>query len=89
MYFCEQNACFWILDVVASYAPTLVKLNADYLKTIEVVVNLETAHCVLTIRDEVKGKLVKQEICSDLQEDVKFLAITEAGKTLILLPTEY
>lgn len=89
MYFCEQNGCFWILDVVASYAPTLIKLKADYLKIIEVVVNLETGQCVLTISDEINGELVRQEILSDLKTNVKFWAITEGDKTIILLPSEY
>jgi hypothetical protein len=88
MNFCEENACYWILDVIESYTPQLKE--ADYLKIIEVVVDTEKSSCVFTIRDEIKGELIRQEIpFTDLTENVVIWGITEADRTVLLLPSEY
>lgn len=60
MNFCEENAWYWILDIIASYTPQLKE--ADYLKIIEVVVDTEKFSCVFIIRNEIKGGLIRQEI---------------------------
>jgi hypothetical protein len=88
MTYFENHQCHWIGDVIASYVPQLH--NADYLKIIEVKVNLEQSSCVFTITDEINGELIRQEIpYTDLTEDLKIWAITEDTRTIVLLPSEY
>ena len=89
MTWVEENECFWLLDVIASYSSTLKKKNADYLKVAEVVLN-DKGGCVFTISDEINGLLVKQSIpYTDLKEPVKIWIITENEFEVCMLPSEY
>ncbi|MGZ8883059.1 MAG: DUF6876 family protein [Nitrososphaeraceae archaeon] len=84
----EEQACYWVGDVIASYKQTLIDKNADYLKVVEVV--LKDGGCVFTITDEINGELVRQDIpFTTLKENVKLWLITEGEHEVVMLPSEY
>jgi len=85
---CAEQECFWVLDVLASYAAALVKRKADYLKIVTVNVTDDTAE--FKIEDEIKGILITQHIEStDLKKNLRFWAIDEGEHTIVMLPSEY
>lgn len=85
----EEKGCFWLLDVIASYANTAAVKNADYFKIAKATLNGQGG-CVFTLEDEISGVLITQEIpYTDLDVDLKLWAITEDDRTLLLLPEEY
>ena len=89
MNFFEEKGAYWVGDVIASYKPTLIKKNADYLKVVQVNLN-ETGGCTFTIGDEINGQLVKQKIpFTDLKENVTLWLITEGPNEVLLFPQEY
>jgi hypothetical protein len=89
MNFFEEHQCFWLGDVIASYKPTLIKKNADYLKVVQVNLN-ETGGCTFTIGDEINGQLVKQDIpFTDLKENVTFWLISEGENEVLIFPEDY
>lgn len=105
MNFCEQNRCYWVLDTVASYVPTLAKRkNVDYFLIVTVEVNSEDKTALFTIKQEIRDALTEGEEVlirqaieyTDLTESLKFWAINESygdydpkNQTVVLLPDEY
>jgi len=105
MNFCERHRCFWVLDAVASYIPTLAKRKGvDYFLIVTVEVNLEDKSALFTIKQEIRDALAEgEEILirqaidhTDLTESLKFWAINESpgdydpkNQTVVLLPDEY
>lgn len=101
---CEQNRCFWVLDTLASYVPTLAKTQGvDYFLIVQVEVSADQT-AVFTIKQEDHDKggdryrvLVRQEIeYTDLSKNLTFWAINESAgdynpacQTVVLLPEEY
>lgn len=102
MNHCQQHQCFWVLDVLASYAPTLAwRKGADYFLIVTVDVNPDHA-AVFTIKQEGRNGehyrvLIRQEIeYTDLSDSLTFWAINESAgdydpacRTVVLLPEEY
>ncbi|MDX2086046.1 MAG: hypothetical protein SFZ03_11745 [Candidatus Melainabacteria bacterium] len=104
MNHCEQNRCFWVLDALASYVPTLAKRkDVDYFLIVTVEVNPDQT-AVFTIKQEIRDALAEGEEVlirqaidyTDLKETWKFWAINEtsgaydpACQTVVLLPEEY
>lgn len=104
MSFCERHRCFWVLDTVASYVPTLAKRKGvDYFLIVTVEVNPDKT-ALFTIKQEIRDALdegeevlIRQVIDhTDLAENLKFWAINESpgdydpkNQTVILLPDEY
>ena len=90
MNLAEEKSCYWLLDMVASYSASPMLKAADYLKIIKLELKAGKTGAVFTIEDEINGVLIKQEIeFTDLQESLKFWAITEGSRTVVLLPEEY
>jgi len=105
MTLCERHQCFWVLDVLASYAPTLTKRKrVDYFLIVTVDVNREDRTALFTIRQEIRDALTEGEEVlirqaidyTDLTESLKFWAINESPddydpdcQTVVLLPEEY
>lgn len=105
MNYCDRNQCFWVLDTVASYVPTLAKTkDVDYF--LIVTVEVQPDHTALfTIKQEAHDRegnhyyktLIRQDIdYTDLKESLKFWAINESpdrynpnNQTVLLLPEEY
>lgn len=105
MNHCERNRCFWVLDAVASYVPTLAKRNGvDYFLIVSVEVNPDKT-ALFTIKQEKHDRqgnhhyktLIRQELeYTDLKESLTFWAINESAgaydpacQTVVLLPEEY
>ncbi|MBK8191391.1 MAG: hypothetical protein IPK79_13205 [Vampirovibrionales bacterium] len=105
MNHCQRNQCFWVLDTLASYVPTLARAQGvDYFLIVQVEVSLDKTS-VFTIQQEQHDKegnatyqtLVRQEIdYTDLKETWTFWAINESSgaydpacQTVVLLPEEY
>lgn len=102
MNLCERNACYWVLDVIASYVPTLAKRKGvDYFLIVQVEVNPDQS-CRFTIQQEDTENggyitLVTQDMdYTDLKESLKVWAINESSgiydptcQTVVLLPEEY
>lgn len=105
MTLCERHQCFWVLDVLASYAPTLAKRKGvDYFLIVTVEVNREDKTALFTIKQEIRDALTEGEEVlirqaidyTDLTENLKFWAINESPgdydpskRTVVLLPDEY
>lgn len=105
MNYCEENKCHWVLDTLASYAPTMAKRQGlDYLLVVEV--KLAGKHGgIFTITQETwDGKSHGEEIVirqdfdfTSLKAPVKFWAVNESedgkhdpsAKTIVMLPEEY
>ena len=87
MNFVDENKCYWLLDIIASYTPELK--DADYLKIITV--DLKDGHrAFFKVTDEINGELITQDIeYTDLTCGIKWLAITKDDLTTVLLPEEY
>ena len=86
MNFVDENNCYWLLDIIASYVPQLK--DADYLKIITV--ELTDGSAVFKVTDEINGELITQDIeYTDLTCEIKWWAITEDDLTTVLLPEEY
>jgi hypothetical protein len=95
MNFAETNQCYWLLDMVASYIPTLNTIkNIDYLLVIKLTLTDqpfksdstdEPCNAYFTISHEVEGtqvEIIRQDIVfTDLESNVVFWAInqTETG----------
>ncbi len=104
MAYCERHQCFWVLDTLASYVPTLAKQNgADYFLIVTVEINPDQT-AIFTIKQEDHAKdgeqyrvLIHQEISfTDLKDNLKLWAINESpgdyapsAQTVVLLPEEY
>ncbi len=104
MNLCERNACYWVLDIIASYVPELAKgKGIDYFLIVTVEVNPDQS-CRFTIKQEGRDGdgdsyriLITQDIdYTDLKENLKFWAINESpgdynpnAQTVVLLPDEY
>lgn len=105
MNHCETNRCFWVLDTLASYVPTLAKTQGvDYFLIVQVEVSPDKT-AVFTIQQEEHDQegnthyktLIRQDLdYTDLKETWKFWAINEtsgaydpACQTVVLLPEEY
>ncbi len=105
MAYCERNKCFWVLDTIASYVPTLAKRKGvDYFLIVTVEVKPDKS-AVFTIQQEEYDQegnhhyktLIQQDIeYTDLTEGLKFWAINETSgaydpmaQTVVLLPEEY
>ena len=104
MSFCEHHRCFWVLDTVASYVPTLAKRKGiDYFLIVTVEVNPDKT-ALFTIKQEIRNALAEGEEVlirqvidyTDLKENLKFWAINESpgdydpkNQTVVLLPDEY
>lgn len=105
MNHCHRNQCFWVLDTLASYVPTLARTQGvDYFLIVQVEVNPDQT-AVFTIQQEQHDNegnatyqtLVRQEIdYTDLKDSWKFWAINESSgaydpacQTVVLLPEEY
>lgn len=102
MNHCERNQCFWVLDTLASYVPTLAQRQGiDYFLIVTVEVKPDQT-AVFTIKQEGRDGdpyrvLVRQEIeYTDLTQSLTFWAINEstgnynpACQTVVLLPEEY
>ncbi len=92
MNFSERNRCYWVLDVLASYVPTLAKRkDVDYFLIVTVQVNQEDKTALFTIKQEIRDALLKTEEnkgeevlirqaidYTDLKENLKFWAINES-----------
>jgi len=90
MNFFEDHQAHWLGDVIASYRNTLIKKKADYLKVINMEVDVENTCGVFTISDEINGELVKQIIpYTDLTESVVMWLIEESPYEVLLFPSEY
>lgn len=101
MHLCDEHKAYWILDVIASYAPSRKLVGADYMLIINIKLNKTTSGCLFTISHEVNGEqkiIVRQRIpYTDLDRDVTIWAIcdSESGKynfhktTTLMLPEEY
>lgn len=105
MNFCERNQCFWVLDTLASYAPTLAKRKrVDYFLIVTVEVNRQDKTALFSIKQEIRDALTEGEEVlirqaidyTDLTENLKFWAINESpgdynpkNQTVVLLPDEY
>ena len=105
MNHCQRNQCFWVLDTLASYVPTLARTpGVDYFLIVQVVVNPDQT-AVFTIQQEEHDEegntghrtLVRQDLdYTDLKDSWKFWAINESSgaydpacQTVVLLPEEY
>lgn len=104
MAYCDRYQCFWVLDTLASYVPTLAKQSdVDYFLIVTVEVSLDQT-AIFTVKQEDHTKdgeqyrvLIRQEISfSDLKDNLKFWAINESpgqydpsAQTVVLLPEEY
>ena len=87
MNFVDENKCYWLLDIIASYTTELK--NADYLKIITVELK-DGRRAVFKVTDEINGELITQDIeYTDLMCGIKWWAITEDDLTTVLLPEEY
>lgn len=105
MNHCEKSQCFWVLDAIASYVPTLAKCKGvDYFLIVSVEVN-QNKTALFTIKQEQHDEregchykvIIQQEIeYTDLKENLTFWAINESSgvydpacQTVVLLPEEY
>jgi hypothetical protein len=97
----RDKSCYWVLDCIASYAPSLAvsKTPWDYMIVAEVLLNDEDSSCVFRLSDEM-GHTIEQPIeFTDLRKPIKWWLINETVKekrtfdpkarTVILLPEEY
>jgi len=105
MNYCERNKCFWVLDTLASYVPTLAKeKGVDYclIVTVEVSPDQKAVFKITQEEHDEEGNsadktLIRQDIdYTDLKEGLKFWAINETSgsydptaQTVVLLPDEY
>lgn len=105
MNYCEENGCHWVLDTLASYAPTMAKRQGlDYLLVVEVR-RTDGQGGIFTIKQETHdGNSHGEEIVvrqdfdyTSLKRNLKFWAINESmdgkhdpsAKTIVMLPEEY
>ena len=86
MTLCERYQCFWVLDTLASYVPTLAtRKGVDYFLIVTVDVQADQT-ALFTIKQEIRDGLsegeeilIRQVIeYTDLKEHLKFWAINES-----------
>jgi len=95
MNLAEQKQCYWLLDIIASYAQQLNKMSTDYMLVIEVRLTGNDG-AIFTIEHEVNGKkerLITQEIeHTTLTQPITIWSLAQGdsnAKAVLLLPSEY
>jgi len=82
----EKLQCYWVGDIVASYIPTIMKLDSFF--SVKVIVNDSKA--IFTIDDGNGNILVTQDIpYTDLKQNLKMFLQYDEQNFVLMLPSEY
>lgn len=104
MNLCEEQKCYWFLDIIISYIPKILEKSPDYLIIFKITLNKKdptSARFTASWADSPGERAtvkIKQDIpFTDLAENLTVWAINESGtdkhnpkcNTILLLPEEY
>jgi hypothetical protein len=82
----ENLKCYWVGDIVASYFPTIRKLDNFF--SVKVIVNDSKA--IFTIDDGNGNVFVTQDIpYTDLKQNLKMFLQWDGERMVLMLPSEY
>ena len=87
-FMCEQLQCYWLIDVINSYIPSL-EVNEFYV--CKFILNDDKQSGIFTIDDGNENILITQKIIfTDITANVRlFLTTAPNNQSVILLPSEY
>lgn len=87
-FMCEELQCYWLIDVINSYIPSL---EIDEFYVCKFILNEDKQSGTFTIDDGDDNILITQEIIfTDITANVRlFLTTAPNNESVILLPSEY
>ena len=87
-FMCEQLQCYWLIDVINSYIPSL-EVNEFYV--CKFILNDDKQSGIFTIDDGNENILITQKIIfTDITANVRvFLTTAPNNESVIMLPSEY